>query len=66
MIDPYAEKFIPHVVEYSRLITWKMGRWLGANIGKRKEDWECSVRVATCYYSFVREEDKVKFILRWL
>ena len=63
---------------HMRILTNKeiepMVEWLNQNIGKQKEDWvfglyfnkDTGLIDTTDKFSFKREEDLVKFILRWL
>ena len=41
-------------------------RWITTEIGKEEEDWAYSKYFDRAIWLFKREEDKVKFILKWL
>jgi len=52
----------PWIRQTSSLNFYYIHHWLKAEIGKENKDWLFAHRV----FYFKHEEDKVKFILRWL
>ncbi len=50
--------------KHGSLLPPKIFDWLEDEIGIRRLDWEWDLQNARFY--FTREEDKVKFILRWI
>ncbi len=66
--DPYVDPY-PHVVVVEKNFflykEWK--EWLNENVGPLYDNWSiASGQYGKYHFRFKREEDKVKFILKWL
>ena len=67
--DPHFQ-FVVSIQDYNfwKVVDNKCRRWLLSNVGINHEDWEWwwDGSVRSYKFEFKHEEDKVKFILRWL
>ena len=61
--------FVACIPAHCRTIwCYELAHWLIYNVGRNNKNWEWwwDDKDACCKFEFKEEEDKVKFILRWL